>query len=677
MRPGNYLVSSSNSSGPSVCRSFCRASVDNISGRGKILYDYDSLGQLASVINQDGYRTDYTWQADGQKQSITVTKLGKVQQTVYHVKYYFDAAGRLKYVTKPLKSYGSQYLAGFNYDDNGNRKQLKYWLAGDINGPNTVMDYSYDIKNNLIGIAAANPAGEPNYTFNASASDNIDGLGRLKHAAETISYPGQANRSHTSDFTYNMQSGLTTATISPNGLFDAAYTYKKDGNIERKTTNGNDESYEYDTTAGNDTVFDSDIMTKAGGDDLFWDENGRLITGLNSLQFYYNWDGKLRDVNDSSGNRLVSLKYDPMGNRVYKWSATQGPRAGTKYIVDVSGGLPTILCEIDCDIADANRSITNKYFYANAQILKQEQYIYGAAGVPGYTEEVEVCNEDCLQSCLNSVEDWCFGDYSCCHQLPCCSMEERRVEAIPAEISITPYFYIHDRLGSVRLVVNSVGDVNNTYTYNPFGEMFASECDESVYNPFKFTGQWYDSEIGQYYLRARQYDPALMRFGARDPVRGKYTEPLTLHRYLYCINAPTQYIDPTGEFSLPEILITMTNGAIMGALGGGIEGIISEFMNWDNNGKFDWGNVGIKAGTGAIVGGLGNLYQAAKYGSLVNTSLFKSLEFDYFIFGFGQALMQDFAFSLKGGGGLNKTHALAGFHNMTLEITIAAVDAGW
>ena len=78
------------------------------------------------------------------------------------------------------------------YDDSGNRKQLKYWLTGDVNGPNTIIDYSYDIKNNLIGITAADPAGEPNYAFNASASGDIDGLGRLKHAAETIGYPSES-----------------------------------------------------------------------------------------------------------------------------------------------------------------------------------------------------------------------------------------------------------------------------------------------------------------------------------------------------------------------------------------------------------------------------------------------------------------------------------------------------
>jgi len=76
------------------------------------------------------------------------------------------------------------------------------------------------------------------------------------------------------------------------------------------------------------------------------------------------------------------------------------------------------------------------------------------------------------------------------------------------------YFYLHDRLGSVRMVVGSNGKAENTYTYNPFGKDFATEVNENIANPFKFTGQWYDSEIAQYYLRARMYDPLLMRFSS-------------------------------------------------------------------------------------------------------------------------------------------------------------------
>jgi hypothetical protein len=39
-------------------------------------------------------------------------------------------------------------------------------------------------------------------------------------------------------------------------------------------------------------------------------------------------------------------------------------------------------------------------------------------------------------------------------------------------------------------------------------------------NPFMFAGQWYDNEISQYYMRARQYDPRIGRFTARDPAFG-------------------------------------------------------------------------------------------------------------------------------------------------------------
>ena len=180
-----------------------------------------------------------------------------------------------------------------------------------------------------------------------------------------------------------------------------------------------------------------------------------------------------------------------MGNRVYKISSTQGTR---KYIVDIAGGLPTILCEIDPCEADPNRSLKKAYYYANAQILAQYD-----------------CN----------------------------GLDDNNEVVIDGK-----YFYIHDRLGSVRLVVNDVGDVNNSYTYNPYGEDLATEVSETVYNPFKFTGQWFDDEIGQYYLRARMYDPALMRFTGRDPVKGKSQQPLTFNPYLYCQNDPIDNIDP-------------------------------------------------------------------------------------------------------------------------------------
>jgi RHS repeat-associated protein len=246
-------------------------------------------------------------------------------------------------------------------------------------------------------------------------------------------------------------------------------------------------------------LYTGNMMASASDGETFsldYDENGNLIYSSHespATSYEYNWDNKLRSA--EIGSTSIGLKYDPLGNRIYKNSSEAGAR---KYIVDVSGRLPTILCEIDpCDASDPNGSLKYSYIYTpGGQILAQQAYNAGAEP-----------NE-------------------------------------PNDL----YFYIHDRLGSVRLVINDAADVNNSYTYSPSGEMFASECTETVYNPFLFTGQWWDPEIRQYYLRARMYDPRLGIFTSRDPVMGKFQEPLALHVYLYCMNNPVNYTDLSGKY---------------------------------------------------------------------------------------------------------------------------------
>ncbi|MCJ7691946.1 MAG: RHS repeat-associated core domain-containing protein, partial [Sedimentisphaerales bacterium] len=118
-------------------------------------------------------------------------------------------------------------------------------------------------------------------------------------------------------------------------------------------------------------------------------------------------------------------------------------------------------------------------------------------------------------------------------------------------------------LGSVRLMINTDGAIENYYTYNPFGELFPDpETDENVSNPFKFTGQWYDSEIQQYYLRARMYDPYISRFTSRDPATGNFGNPSTLHKYLYCNNDPINHVDPNGRLALNLLNPILTGAAL-------------------------------------------------------------------------------------------------------------------
>ena len=65
------------------------------------------------------------------------------------------------------------------------------------------------------------------------------------------------------------------------------------------------------------------------------------------------------------------------------------------------------------------------------------------------------------------------------------------------DTSADRYFYLHDRHGSVRQLINTIGYPVNRYTYGPFGQRAPPETEETVENPFQFTGQFYDAELDQ------------------------------------------------------------------------------------------------------------------------------------------------------------------------------------
>src|SRR5439155_20337552 len=97
----------------------------------------------------------------------------------------------------------------------------------------------------------------------------------------------------------------------------------------------------------------------------------------------------------------------------------------------------------------------------------------------------------------------------------------------------TTYWYHHDQLGSTRLITNSTATTPHpaTYTYDPYGGV--ASISESITNPFRFAGQYQDSESGLYYLRARYYDPATAQFVSLDPALSRTGAP-----YRYATDSP-------------------------------------------------------------------------------------------------------------------------------------------
>jgi RHS repeat-associated protein len=81
-----------------------------------------------------------------------------------------------------------------------------------------------------------------------------------------------------------------------------------------------------------------------------------------------------------------------------------------------------------------------------------------------------------------------------------------------------------------------------------------------LFNPFLFQGQQYDPASGDYYLRARYYDPTVGRFLSPDPFAGLDVDPLSLHRYLYAKADPVNNVDPSGNDTIGEVSLTTTQG---------------------------------------------------------------------------------------------------------------------
>jgi RHS repeat-associated protein len=100
--------------------------------------------------------------------------------------------------------------------------------------------------------------------------------------------------------------------------------------------------------------------------------------------------------------------------------------------------------------------------------------------------------------------------------------------------------YLTDRLGSAIALADSEGNIDTTYSYEPFGAPTAEG--EATDNPFGFTGREYDPTALQY-NRARYYDPSAARFISRDPAGLAGSGP---NLYWYAEDSPLNFTDPSG-----------------------------------------------------------------------------------------------------------------------------------
>jgi RHS repeat-associated protein len=125
-------------------------------------------------------------------------------------------------------------------------------------------------------------------------------------------------------------------------------------------------------------------------------------------------------------------------------------------------------------------------------------------------------------------------------------------------------FFHADGLGSIRRLTDEAGSVTDSYEYTAFGELISHVGPDP--QPYAFAGEPYDPNVGFQYHRARWTDPGTGRFLATDPHPGDAYDPASLHKYLYAGGDPLNRLDPTGQFSLPELSLGLLIRSVLQTL---------------------------------------------------------------------------------------------------------------
>ena len=107
--------------------------------------------------------------------------------------------------------------------------------------------------------------------------------------------------------------------------------------------------------------------------------------------------------------------------------------------------------------------------------------------------------------------------------------------------------------GDIVAVYNSEGNnVVTYYYYNAWGNHMVSYTNGgnstgAQYNPFRYRGYYYDTDLGMYYLQSRYYDARIGRFINADGYVSTGQGLTGNNMFAYCGNNPVNRVDPTGE----------------------------------------------------------------------------------------------------------------------------------
>ena len=502
-----------------------------IDGNGNaVQYRYNSLGKVSERIDQLGFTETFRYDEEGNL-SLHIDRDGRQLQRACNVfgqpvyekasdaegkhtnisTWHYDSLGRVTRAVCDGKSY--EYI----YDAYGNLKEKR------SNGKRLV-SYAHDRAGQITEIR--DPAG-------VSTRYEYDILGRR---SRIFNDDGLEVR-----YGYDALNRIRHIRYG-NGV-ETAYTYDGDGNICTLETKAGENvllsfAYRYDGNGNRTAKTGMQAGVTLGG------VTSEITTGNNALDLSYAYDVRGQLLEERRNGASVCYAYDKAGNRIRKTDAQgeirylyneknqlveeESPADRKQFSYDCQGGI----------IEEKNAAGIRRFSYNSRH--QQTRVETETGNVQENRYDAEGLRFELLENGRRTSFVYHDGELL---------QEEGReeqgtsyhlgagMEAFRRGQELS-YYHRDEQLSTV-FVTDGQGEIRNSYQYDAFGMSLGTT--EKLNNRIRYTGQQYDDVTGQYYLRARYYNPVAGRFMQEDVYQGD-----GLNLYAYCGNNPVVYDDPSG-----------------------------------------------------------------------------------------------------------------------------------
>lgn len=396
-------------------------------------------------------------------------------------RYEYTKNGLLK-----SKSAQEKRLLDYFYDRNQNVIRLT-----DLTGKSTA--YTYDTLDRLERVEDME-SGEELAAYRYTPSGRKESL-RLGNGVQT-------------KYRYGEDGSLSSlVTVTPEGevLLNYDYAYDGNGNCTKKSGERYQNEYAYDNMGRLlEAAYNGRKETYA------YDLAGNRLkkeTAEGTEVYSYNVKNQLLRI--EKGGNATNFHYDPQGNMLEE---AGGDRK--EYAYDALNRLSSITSDV----------VIQKNHY-DGELLRYE------------TEENDKVIRFVFDQGVLSTENTTAarGNIRYIHG-------NNKVVCSERQVGDSSY-HIQDEVGSTLFIMDREQNIRKRYRYDAFGRVLEEKGD--IENRLTYTGQMYDGATGQYYLRARFYNPSVGRFLQEDVYRGD-----GLNLYTYCANNPVMYYDPSGYMGL-------------------------------------------------------------------------------------------------------------------------------